>query len=316
MNKPELDIPPYAYSLHPFEYLGLVETVNANMLGTHRNVLANFTTAADQTIITVGSDGKLERHAQSKTEFAILQVGPDPYRTADAIARHLQDRLYDTHYEVGPNGTIDVKDLADDETPLSWAFGLSRLIYPDRVLNATWVMGNRHTFEEARRKVLEEMGQESRIRRTLATQLKSYKRAMREGIFHHTPAFSLSDHVQFYSELPPITAGFKSSFLRAVQRKLDLTTGRLIRDGKLTAHDAARTLPATTTGRLQFLADQGFLAPAQSEEVQEAYGWFLREYHHAQEVYKSKRTLVAVPFAVSEFETYAQHIYTFANLPY
>lgn len=312
----ESELPEAAFGLPPVEYLGLVETVNTTILKEHQLLLSDMTLSEYQAVIVIGSDGKLERHTQSKTEFVFLQFEKDPFRAAYRITQKL--RQYPLNYEVGPRGMIEVRDVTDP-TPLSWAYGDRTLVYPDRLLNAALVIGNPQTACVARLKVLYEMSLDprhaGRLLEHMTDQLALYKRAIRQGKYRGQPVFSSNEAKQYYNEGRHMTFGFKSSFLRAVQRKLDILTARLIRDGVWELEQAAR-IPTQTYKRLDSFATLGILTGEEAEGLTQAYGWFLREYHRVQETYKRTRRPVALPFNLDYFHCYALKIDQFVEAPY
>ena len=74
-----------------------------------------------QALILVGSDGKLERHSQSRTEFVLLARKPDALYSEKAITAKLLGKEFPIHYELGLDGLIEVKQL-HDKLPLFYVY--------------------------------------------------------------------------------------------------------------------------------------------------------------------------------------------------
>lgn len=302
--------------LNPLEYYGLVTGgINFNQLSDLSGLLEGLELPGRAVIAAVGSDGKLERHTQSRTELVVIQADSS-LRCEEYLKEFFQPTRYGELFDVDDNGRIDTKSF-NEAVQFSYARGDRNSIYPDRVLNSVPVYPTTeealtlHT--EARKKVLEEMSSDKRTRDEMKTQLRTYKRSMNTGEFRRVPTFDEAESLQYYSELwPDYAVGFKSSFLRAVQRKLDLLTLQL--DGQKSWQDVARTMPTTTNGRLNYLAEAGIVAPDVTATTKEAYAWFLQRYHHIQEAYKQTGAPVALPFDPEAFAAYRQSIDRFVTL--
>ena len=109
-----------------------------------------------------------------------------------------------------------------------------------------------------------------------------------------------------------MTVGFKSSYLRAVQRKLDLLTIHGIQQHEWDIHELAGYMPTATVERIEFLATRGLIFPGGTDTLIRAYGWFLQQYHRAQHDYKKLRQRTRTPFNHQSFETHRQAILEFA----
>jgi len=302
-------------NLNPTEYYGLVtDAVNPNNLEAISRQLELIDLPDGVLVSVAGSDGKLEQHAQSKTELIVIQE--ESSLNGDVI---LQDFFGSEHYlelfDTGPCGVIDTKSL-DQNVPLSYAFGDANTAYPDRTLN----MFPLHPLTESgldlylrtRERTLEEMSRDKSIKGKLKDQLRSYKRSMKTGEFRHIPIFDYSRHVQYYSEMwPAYSTGFKTAFLRAVQRKLDLLTINL--GSTKDWNEVAREMPTTTLGRLEYLAEANVITRNSAVLTAEAYAWFLQQYHYIQEVYKINQEPTELPFDPVLFERYSQSIEHFSN---
>ena len=304
------DVGDQVYSLPPLEYLGLVESINGNTHDHYANILRVIPLRDDQCFVVVGSDGKKERHAQSKTELVLIQATDKPSSVAQQATLTLVANAF--HFATGRSG-VEYKILANS-LPVSYVYGDYRLVYPDRTLNGSYICGQINTYLQARAKVLQEIsGDDStsrRIRETMGGQLRQHRSAIKTGVYSKIPVFSWQQSLQFYSEERPLAYGFKSSFLRAVQRKLDIITAHILRKGTVHIDKLVSNLPVSTYERLEYLLGNGLFYP---QRIGMAYAWFLREYHKVQAVYKKVMKPIALPFNRQEFDTFANVILDFVN---
>lgn len=302
------------YDLPVEEYWGLVQTVNQRTLENYSDLFSAVTMDLHQAVVLVGSDGKRERHSQSKTEFVILTERPDVHEAAHILTDKLLEGEFPIHFELGPDGRIEVKCLSDDAC-LSYAYGDPNRVYPDRSLNSTRVTGSEETFRKARVHVLAEMtsGNEisGRIQERMREQLRQHRQTMRTGQYRGVPVFSPEIAVQYYDEHPPYRYGFKMGFLRAVQRKLDLLTVRMVESSRGTIDGLAERLPVTTPDRIGFFTQSGMIPRDLEEPLCEAYLWFLREYHRIQERYKNTQRAVETTFPRSIMQEHGRVIHEF-----
>lgn len=302
--------------LSPLEYYTLVkESINYNHIKDLECKLDGIELPPGVLITTVGSDGKLEQHMQSKTEMIVIQEEQD--LNGDNLLRDFFGaNNYREVFDTGDGGVIETKSF-DSEVCFSYAFGDPSTVYPDRVLNAHPLYPitgeGLEVYFRSREKVLVEMSTEKRIKNQLKSQLRSYKRSMRTGEYRRVKTFDNDEGLQYYNEeWPEYTTGFKVPFLRSVQRKLDLFT---INIGDIKSwNEVAREIPTNTLGRLDYLADLGVIPHHEALSVGEAYAWFLQQYHCVQERYKDSNREVAAPYDKRAFDTYRKDIERFANL--
>lgn len=311
------EIPPFR-RLNPAEYYGLVtDAINSNNLEDIARKLESIELPKGVLIAVAGSDGKLERHAQSKTELIVLQENRNLGGTA-VLQNFFGKNHYRELFDTGPDDIIDTKSL-DQETPLSCAFDNPQELYPDRTLNVLPVhpiSDDCHDlYFRVRAKTLEEMSTNKRIKDKMKEQLAGYRRSMNTGEYRHIPIFNAEQHVQYYSELwPAYSTGFKTSFLRTVQRKLDLLT--IVLGEKMDWNEVARQMPTTTVGRLEYLSHTGVIPPSIALATSEAYAWFLQQYHSIQEQYKQSGEPVELSYDPELFASYRQSINYFSSLTY
>lgn len=312
--------------LTPDEYRGLLAVINLNYVETLRAQLSLFD-LGNACLILVGSDGRLERHYQSRTEIVIIQR----FKDQDTIQRLIDywgATTFIRDFGVKMKNKViypDAKVLDDQDVPISYAFGNPDTVYPDRIVNTTLIVGDSELYYMDRTRALVEMtGNDQtskRVRDHMKKQLREYRRALKTGTFANRRIFECAGEqgMQIYDEDPSnYAAGFKTSHLRTVQRKSNLLTVAAIRNGMLDLSEAAFRLPPTTHHLIRFLAKRGLLPnpyndPAIRESLITAYSWFLQQYHHAQNRYKATGERVLLPFNGDEFFNHSRIIEQFAN---
>jgi len=228
------------------EYRGLVKTIAQNRkqeLQVLFDLLIEKFGGNNWCLILVGSDGKQERHPQSKTEVVLLCRDSKPKDEMKETIKCLISPSTD------PIEFEEIKTLDNKEDPFSFYNGQSDRCYPDRILNSNFLLGDDDIFIQARRQVLLEMSEQGKlgkkIREELRTQLKGYKKALISGQYRH-----------------------------------------------------------------QIIFDEN-----QGKTITEAYLWFLREYHKAQELFKNsnRQSVAACQFNQQEFEQYKQVVLDFID---
>ncbi len=288
----------YWFSLSEPEYDGLLKTMTENQRDSFRQEWETLTSSNEQLwqrkphcLILPGSDGKGERHPQSKTEIILLlgesnlSLEEEIGKKAEAIGR-----------ENSISGSVETKIVGRKEAPLSFFEHSPSHVYPDRVLNSYLLAGDRQLYLRARRQVLEEMTNK-RIKEEMKEQLRQYKKAIGTGEYRGLKVFSEERREQYYFESnnPKETRfGFKISFLRAVQRKLDLETVRWLESGKEGVDFLAQNLPTSTVERIAYFAQRGLFDKNFALNLQGSYLWFLKNYHFAQESFSKDKGRVAV----------------------
>ena len=299
-------------ALDPDEYAGLVQVVNGNNHRELSNRLARLGNH-DLCIMTVGSDGKQERHSQSRAELAIVHTGALRFDPQLEIARALHEDVTNYNLEA-----TEVRRLDEPELVLSYAFGNPNSVYPDRLLNSSFVVGNRDIWLRTRRQVLSEMSGESsvsaRIRRHLRKQVQLYRQALERGTYAGHTIFNQEDGVMFYDEDPlHYRVAIKMSHLRLVQRHLDRLVAHGLVNNNLTIEQTSAELPAETTVRIAYLADAGLIKEGvDAGELIYGYEWCLQQYHLCQQRFKQRRTLSEVHFDKEVFASISELLYNFS----
>lgn len=323
---------PYS-TIHDREYGEMVYHENTDAINTLRVKLEGFKLPKDTCLILAGSDGKKERHIQSKMDLVFVRETND----GRDVGQELVD-WYEKHYGKGSflhdfdarvEGKPEVKYLNPDETnegdeeqPLISHAHIGQFvrattsIFPDRALNTIYVSGNHEIYTKAIIKVLDEL-KLPLVRRVLMKQLKEYKKAIVSGEYRGQKLFEVDEAspigFEYYNEDPKsYSTGLKTPFLRAVQRKLDLLTSDLLlsKDNDFIFRFAAN-LPSNTIERMKYLQENGgFVIP---DDVVDAYLWFLRTYHQAQEEYKIVKEKVTVKFDTQEFIQHKKAILRFVS---
>lgn len=301
--------------MSPKEYWELVKCVNEN---NRRDLASKFEDLPfeNAALIIVGSDGKEERHCQSKPDIILIRKSGAELdlsrRLVDAIGKEEFYRSYDFSH----TGLPETRGL-DQSTPLSFAFNDPSKVYPDRILNAKIIAGDEDVYYSARERILAEIskdGEESKkIREHMKSQLWLYKKAIKTGVYAGRMVFD--GQSQYYDEdNANYSVGFKIAFLRAAQRKLDLMTIKAVRTGRLDIVTAARDLPTATDDRLEYFADMEMFPRELLSGSVEAYGWFLQQYHCAQEKYKDSKNAVKELFDPNKFADYKSQLMGFLDL--
>lgn len=288
------------YNLNPMEYRGSLEVLNDVYLAECQERVGALQRSVESygaCIIAVGSDGKRERHPQSKTELVFVQgqdskdsLSPEMIvKTFNSKSRTSFQVLFDT----GNDNLPSVLKIGKDT--LSFALHDSHLVFPDRVLNSTFILGNHNVFVEARRIVATELaltpGLSGKIRRDMRNQIKNYRKNALSGLSRNVKCFD--EENQYYDERNnPGKFGFKHSFLRTTQRFLDIKTQESIQRGTININQID-TLPVNTADRIDYFG--------LDESLGEAYIWFLQRYHCIQEEYKQRRNLTKIPYDKEKF---------------
>lgn len=303
--------------MSPTEYSGLVQVVCMNNMRIMQAMLTPIPFGRDNCVIISGSDGKLERHPQSKSD--LVMVGRDKKDCPlKRVLDHIGEEEYQRLFDIGPVGQPETKAL-NQEDPISHAFNRRELVYPDRILNAQLIIGSRGLFQEMRYRVLREMVGDhpelKRIREELKSQLSSYKKGIETGKYRHVPVYDRQLGVQYYDEDPTCSRyGFKHTFLRAVQRKMDLVTTTALQRGYVDLDEAVVGMPTNTCDRIEFFKQACVLPNGVADDAADAYSWFLREYHKAQEGYKVSGRPITASFDIEEFETHRGAVQGLLNL--
>ncbi len=319
MKEREKKLNPFI-DFNPIEYQGLLITVNLNYQEELRKSLSPFLEGklSGICLILPGSDGKQERHCQSKTEITILGLERNSAQTMrDILVQALKETSFSFEGDIY-TGLPEIKLLLDDNY-LSYAYGNPNLVYPDRILHSAFLLGNRVLYTGALLRVLDEL-KNPRIIEKLKDQLKSYRKAIETGFYRHQPIFDAEKGVQYYEENEDpklLRLGFKPAFLRAVQRKLDLLT----RKGLVSNQDLEEKIKnqylsglSNTLERIEFLSALGLIPQEMAIPLIEAYYWFLQRYHEAQDQYKKTRRLVELPFDKDLFNKHQQTILEFLKI--
>lgn len=314
MEKVESNRYSYYTDLSPSEYSGLIEAINHNHIEEVRQDVEGFLNTDDRVcIIVVGSDGKLERHAQSPTEIVMLKSLQETSGLGAEFSRwyrKARTKLFSRKYLGDPRTGFSEVKIVDGDVPLSYAFDNPHTIYPDRVLNTQLVAGNEAILHRAKEQVLKEMTGDDplgrRVRDEIRDQLRQYRRSLETGEYRRGTIFTLDPPQQFYNEDPnDYRVGFKISALRTVQRSVDLLVVRAIRSGMLTI-DQVAAFPSSTLERIDALREVGIID--MGYEINEAYSWFLQQYHFVQEKYKNTRQLASTEFSFDDFLTHKEAI--------
>ena len=298
-------------NLSPIEYYGMIQTENNNFLEELKYHITNVPEGV--TVILGGSDGKEEKNISSKAELIV--IGGDR-KLLEEFVKSIEEND-DPFLKLHLSKPIEIHTDSEKDN-FCFAFGNKHAVYPDRIFNSTLLAGDVTKYKEYRAHVLFEAtrrGKEgSHVRDNVKGQLRDYIKAIQTGQFRGN--FLWKDGSQLYQTEPlkERTVGFKIAFIRAVQRKLDLLTIYGIKNNKFSV-DFALTLPSNTVGRISALREYFSFPP----DVEEAYIFFLREYHNIQEKMKRAKEVkpdilsVTLPFDQQLFNKYSSIILGFVN---
>jgi hypothetical protein len=303
--------------LNQEEYYGLVKNIaeiRKQKLIELFNPLVNEFGSNDWFLITVGSDGKQERHPQSKTEIVFLYK--DNIGKAKGLINKMNNLINYSSEKIEFN---EIKPVGDPNILLSFYKNQPNDCYPDRVINADFLLGENNLFIEAKRQVLFEMTgdnkQSKEIREKMNSQLRSYIKTLRSGQYRGQVVFDQNQQYYFETDnWKSFKTGFKMGPIRATQRKLDLLFVNMIREDRLTIDEVATTCRSNTFERIEFLVGKGIIEQQKGKNISQAYLWFLKEYHQIQELFKDNhQSQVSCPFDPQDFEEYKQIILNFVG---
>ena len=308
-------------NLPPGEYYDCVKTLNRNTKESLAFRMRNAPLDPRETAIVIaGSDGKQERHTQSRTELIIIRRLGQPGNLSSAVYSWYDGKYGWTksHFEgFLATGLPELKTVGDESSPLAFAFGDRNLVYPDRTLNSQLVFGNSEILHDAKKQVLTESCADNetgkKIRDKMKKQLINALSALKTGSYDGQTIFTIDPPMQVYDEnRENYSVGFKIAGLRPVQRLIDLITIRAIRKGQLDI-DSAVMFPTDTVGRIEALIEHGVIPD--NPALAEAYQWFIQQYHVAQDRYKrnglGSRTQIQVAFDKKAFLTHRDTVLNF-----
>ncbi|OGK30051.1 hypothetical protein A3F29_03440 [Candidatus Roizmanbacteria bacterium RIFCSPHIGHO2_12_FULL_33_9] len=271
-----------------------------------------------------GSDGKSEKHIQSLPELILIIDSEEDRFLALKVVEWYDQKYgsgsYVKEFDTAAKGMPEVKVVFSD-LPISntneLEFGGSGFsLYPDRILNSSFIKGDEESHLRAKIKTLQEMAT-TKIVRGLKDQIRDYKRPLHTGFYRGEAVFSVDDNEKTVSEYydeheGAYTVGFKIPFLRSVQRKLDILTAQLLRSGKISSIDEfAKLYPSNTLERMSFLSE--YVDITGLNDLKNAYLWFLRAYHQAQEEYKTTQKRIVAKFDMQEFIRHREAVLRFIS---
>lgn len=304
------------YRLPLRDYDGLVRFINEQNLNILRDMLPKLPKGI--CVILIGSDGKIEKHPQSKKDIVIIGKSiNNAFSWSKKIKEHLYINFPQESFDYGRHGFPEHKAI--NSSILSYAFGNKQDVFPDRVLNSLLVAGDKEIYRMARLQTLQEMGGNDelgkRIIRHMHKQLEAYKKACKTGCYRGLTIFNLDTNRQIYNE--GNIYGFKLAFIRGVQRKIDIIIAEAITQKRLDPITCIQEeMPTNTVERLRYLFDKDLIPSCSIRGLIDAYRWFLQRYHEIQETYKNKRKKVEVDFDPLLFKCYSDIILDFITTSY
>jgi hypothetical protein len=309
------------------EFYDLVNQANSSRRSELAHLLMGVCSKIDMGVSTcfavTGSDGKNERNTHSKTEVVILRR-PDEPPIRKSLSRLLDAKR--NHIDTASDGklaeyTVPEYGNSSADVPLSFVHGDKNVIYPDFLLNSTVLNTGASTqiHRDTRKHVLDEMSGDGphgrRIRDAMKNQLRNYKKGI-GGVYNHEVCFD--NEAVYYDEGGGLfnrrkNFGVKAPFLRAVQRKLDISTMEVVRAKPYIIDEIGDNLSPQTPKRLAFLNEQSYIGSYEAGDVSAAYIYFLRLQHQSQYLYDQSKRLVRVPFEQTEFSRHKKVIAKFVD---
>lgn len=287
------------YDLDPNTYLNVITEQNRAWHDTLRGLLGFIDPYSPYALAVVGSDGRFERHEKRGTDIIVIADSANEYPDWDL-------RTYLGEYGfMLEDRDLNIYDLSSNAR-LSVVQGLRNAkAFPDYLLNSDHIAGDIRLWTTARERVLNELQDPKLYKDIRERNRKEYAKAARTGIYAGVPVFNVADGLQFYQDegTAKLQLGFKVPFLRLVQSWLDLKTTDYLKHFEFDPNliqTLSRHMPTSTSDRLCFLGQHGGIGE-RWEDVYQAYGWFLREYHYAQEQY-TVQGYIESPFNKEEFE--------------
>ncbi len=273
---------------HP-EYTSLLEEINLHRKAELQNLLqqALVDFPEDMAVVMVGSDGKMERHPQSKTELVFIseQEYPTLPMNAALLLYPHQDE-YSLEFDFT---NIPGYYSLEQEVPFSYQYQNEKHVFPGFILNSILLHGSGETHFQARKRILTEMAIETplshRINKYMRTQLRDYRRAMQKGGTTKEIYFDEELGKVFYNDTHNIL-GFKGSFIRGIQRTTGMYTAKLATIYPDYIDEMADTFPTRTIDRIKSLAENNMIPPDMATHTIRAYNWFLQRHHEVQELFK------------------------------
>jgi hypothetical protein len=290
------------YQFNPVKYGDYLTALNDRYLDENKRIFEPFTDFLNYykaCAIVIGSDGKGERHTQSKTEIVFIQDDQtdkylDPRHLVEEFEK-ITGMIFFSNFFTNSNKLPRIKKIGRDV--LSWVDQNSNLVYPDRLFNSKLICGDNSIFQKIRENIAIEMGLipglSGKIRREIRNQRNRHFETCQSGISRMETCFD--QEYQYYDEGKTIGKyGFKHGFIRLIQRNLDLRTQASLRD-KIISINKISNLPVNTVERIMFFSkDQKSLC--------EAYLWFLQKYHQVQEEYKERKSLAVMSYDKYSFK--------------
>jgi len=255
-------------------------------------------------LLVCGSDGRLEKGFGSR--LALVAVVKDAPRAIFEVVKEVT-RSFSLE-------EVEIKRLGGT-VPLSYYQGNPERVWPDKILDARFLIGNLRWAWEAKQTIVEEM-KERRIIGRLRGARKGFAKATRTGTYRRGKIFSLERGEAYYwgdRGNGSFCFGVKMGPLRLVQVAVNRFLGRRFQQQRELLPWFLE-LPTNTAEKIEFLAQKGWLnfqeAQVSLAEIQQAYWWFLRLYHRQQYNYLRNGQSIT-PFERGEFEKWRRIILAF-----
>jgi|GEM_PF-5212981 len=282
---------PNYIDLSPHKYSQLLENINSVRRDDLTNLLQQImdTPPKDLCAVVVGSDGKQERHAQSRTEMVF--ISQEHYPHIQQVLRELLAPYQGSHHLEFDYHGLPGYWWMGQESPFAYQYQLPDKIYPGFILNSIPIFGFNDTFYAMRKRVFQELCGPipiaRKINHAMRKQLKEHRRTIKTGKSGTKTYFNQEDGTIFYDDRNHVL-GLKGSFIRGIQRAVGLHVVKLVNDDPSIITDLVKSFPSRTIDRIAFLHSVGAIPESMRDTTIEAYNWSLQMHHVIQEMFKNE----------------------------
>ena len=288
--------------------------VGLNKLASSRvaDALSSFN-EKDFCIVTVGSDGRLEKGMFSPLEIVLYT--PEKNERLEAKIKSL---------DIIDGSGLEVRLPSDS---VSYAYSDPAKVYPSRTIDSYFLLGNKDLLTAARVKLIDELStQGRRILENLSQRKKEARQTNGRGWQTYKGArgthFDLSLNQAYFGldvrgEYPEFkNRSFKNGPLRYIQIAVEQAVCRYLRmqaEGKQELVEFLDKLPTSTVDRIGILADMDLLKIRVPADLIETYLFFLYLYHTSENEYVHGKSTLDITRHISEIKERLHFIDSIAN---
>ena len=274
----------------PTGYHEILYAYNTRNHDRLRAQLHGLVQGSDYAIAITGSDGRYEKSQELSPVELILITS----NTKSDLSE-----VYNLQNTLGFDETFESKELGVDN-PLFF-LGKRNIVYPSRVFDAEFLIGNEDMFEEYIMRTGDEInkGDSKRYVRHAQKTCKRARRDLRKGntAAKHTtfPCVDMNTGQLFYDPANYVKAT-KNGFLRSVQYKISHEITAAVADGRIHPEKIV-DMPTNLTQRLHYFHHNNDVSINERElaDIVYAYQHALYWHHLSEEQFKQgKQTFVDV----------------------